>query len=670
MATVLIVDDEPDNLSVLKWVVGHGVAGCTVATAQSAEEGLALAAEQSIDCALIDVQMPGSNGLDMCRRLKAGGATTPFPITLITSHRSTPQLRAEGLDAGVMDFISRPIDNIELVAKIRAMLRIKQAEDKLRSVNAHLEELVERRTKALRQSLQASADIARAIPVGLLILTHDPSGRLMFLEGNPEAERLLKGAMDAPPNTDLVDVWPHQSAHILSQTCLDVIETGISVELTDIPCEIAGAGRTFRVTVFGIPSDRVGIAFEDVTEQKEAEEARAQLEDRLRQAQKMEAIGTLAGGIAHDFNNILAAILGYTELALGEAPDTGTIKSSLQEVMEAGYRAKDLVHQILTFSHHAEHERRPLQVRLIVKEVLKLLRASLPATIEIRPQLQAESAFVLADPTEIHQIIMNLATNAYHAMRDGGGVLEIGLSSVELDAQAIPAMPELREGRYVRLTIRDTGQGMDAATLERAFKPFFSTKEVGEGTGLGLSIVHGIVTDCGGAIQVLSEPGQGTSFHVYLPQVTATPQAKVLPERSFPGGNERVLLVDDEEPITRCGKYFLQSHGYTVTALTSSVEALDMFRLHPERFDLVVTDETMPKLTGSELAKELLAIRHDLPIVLCSGMIKDSVAEEVKKNGVREYLSKPFTSLQLGEAIRRALDVNTVSPSDSQRQTA
>ncbi|MDO8943497.1 MAG: PAS domain S-box protein, partial [Desulfobacterales bacterium] len=370
------------------------------------------------------------------------------------------------------------------------------------------------------------------------------------------------------------------------------------------------------------PSDwSKGVTFTalDITASKQAEQERLRLEDRLRQAQKMEAIGTLAGGIAHDFNNILAAIIGFTELAKIGAQGNGEATANLAEVLKASFRARDLVRQILTFSRQTETEFGPIQIQLIVKEALKLLRASLPSTIQVRQDL-ASKALVLGDPTQIHQVVMNLCTNAYHAMHARGGVLEVSLSETRIGAAPPPDLKALPQGPCVRLRVRDSGPGIDPAIIHRIFDPYFSTKEKGKGTGLGLAVVHGIVKSHRGAIQVLSRLGEGATFDVYFPMAqAAAAAAEAAPEEAVVGGRERILFVDDEPSIEFLGKHMLGSLGYEVTTCGTAIAALELFRSDPSTFDLVITDMTMPLMTGDRMALEMMRLRPDLPVIICTG---------------------------------------------------
>ncbi|MFZ5775233.1 MAG: ATP-binding protein [Thermodesulfobacteriota bacterium] len=380
---------------------------------------------------------------------------------------------------------------------------------------------------------------------------------------------------------------------------------------------------------------------------------RKRVEAELRQAQKLRAIGTLAGGIAHDFNNILSAILGYTQLALAESQAAPTCNDYLKEVFTAGLRAKDLVAQILTFSRKGEQEMRSLEIQPIIKEALKLLRASLPANIEISQDIAPQCGAVLADPTQIHQVIMNLCTNAWHAMQQQGGTLRISLA--EAPPSSLPG--GLPSGDYLRLTVEDTGCGMDAATLERIFEPYFTTKESGKGTGLGLAVTHGIVRGHGGQISVTSTVGKGSTFSVFLPlHKQLLPESQPTQEHEVQGGHERVLVVDDEPEIAELLALFLEKHGYQVTALHDSIAAWEWFHANPDGVDLVITDMAMPRLTGLDLSRRLLEKRPALPIILCTGYSEVINEASAKQHGLSAFFLKPFEELDLVSLVRRVLD--------------
>ncbi len=393
----------------------------------------------------------------------------------------------------------------------------------------------------------------------------------------------------------------------------------------------------------------------DITDRLQAAEKGGELEALLRQAQKMEALGTLAGGIAHDFNNILGAIIGYTELAQFDAGDSPSLKTKLDKILQAGNRAKNLVKQILAFSRQGEHKNKPIQANLIVKEILELLGASLPTTIEIRQDIQSD-AMIMGDPAQIHQILMNLCTNAAHAMSDKGGLLDISMVNVELDSNFVARHPGMKAGPYLQLTVNDTGHGIPPDILDRIFEPFFTTKGKNESTGLGLSVVHGIVKSYGGTIYAYSEPGKGSSFKVYFPAIETRLESGKREKKALPKGIEHVLLVDDEQMLVDVGKQLLESLGYKVTTRTNSTEALELFRSKPERFDVVITDQTMPNMTGVELAKEIMAVWSDIPVILCTGFSTRITQKSAYKMGIRGFLMKPFLLRDLAETVRKVLD--------------
>ncbi|MEW6218341.1 MAG: response regulator [Thermodesulfobacteriota bacterium] len=395
---------------------------------------------------------------------------------------------------------------------------------------------------------------------------------------------------------------------------------------------------------------------EDLSRARQLETEQAALEARLRQAQKMEAIGTLAGGIAHDFNNILSAILGYSDLARSALPQGSPIRDDVEQVVQAGQRAKDLVQQILAFSRQAEVEHKPLQIHLVVKEVLKLLRAIIPSTITLRQNIEARAGTVLADPVQIHQVLMNLCTNAYQAMRERGGILAVELSRVDLQARATRGDPELAPRPYVRLLVTDSGPGIDAAIIDRIFEPYFTTKAQGEGTGLGLAVSHGIVTNLGGTVTVANAPEGGAIFTVLLPRVEEEIGDEGRDHLGCPGGRERVLLVDDEPAVAGLEGRILEQLGYQVTVHTRSVAALAAFEAAPQRFDCLLTDQTMPGCTGLDLARQVLARRPGLPVVLCTGFSEGLDPGLVRQAGIRTVLRKPLLARELGEALRRVLD--------------
>lgn len=394
----------------------------------------------------------------------------------------------------------------------------------------------------------------------------------------------------------------------------------------------------------------------DVTQSQQEQEYRNTLQAQLIQTQKMESIGTLAGGIAHDFNNILSAILGFTELALSGVEKATPVEDDLQEVYRAGLRAKDLVQQILTFARQSEEDFKPIQVDFIIKEVLKFIRSSIPTTIEIKQNIACNS-LIMGNSTQVHQIMMNLCTNAAHAMEDEGGILQITLKDITIDRTANQKKLKLKFGNYIELTVSDTGVGIEPHLIEKIFEPYFTTKIKGEGTGLGLALVHGIVETYGGEMIVESTLGNGTVFTIYLPIAREKKDPLNYKSDELSTGQERILFVDDEAPIVNIASRMLGQLGYSVTARTSSLDALNLFKLNPSAFDLVISDVTMPKMTGDQLTQKLIEIRPDIPVILCTGYSKKFSEEAASTIGIQAFVNKPIIQENLARVVRDVLDL-------------
>lgn len=420
----------------------------------------------------------------------------------------------------------------------------------------------------------------------------------------------------------------------------DGTEFPIRVEARNVPYK----GQNVRI-----------VEFRDITENKRIEEEKANFQNKLVQGQKMEAIGTLAGGIAHDFNNILSAIIGYTELLQMKLSGSSKEFDYTQQIRMAGARAKDLVKQILTFSRQSDHEIKPVEVATIAKEISKLLRSSLPTTIEIRQNIQGNS-LVMGDPTQLHQILMNLCTNAGHAMQDKGGLLTIELNSIQVEDDLGIDNINLTPGNYVQLNVSDTGHGIPTEHLERIFDPFFTTKDRGEGTGMGLSVVHGIVESYKGAIHVDSEAGIGSTFKIFLPAIERPARQAISEVADIPKGTEHILFVDDDPVLTGMGTTQLESLGYTVSSRTNSIEALALFKNKPDNFDLVITDMTMPKMTGDQLATEIKRIKPNIPIILCTGFSLKISPDNIHKIDIDAFLLKPIIIEEMAKTVRNVLD--------------
>jgi PAS domain S-box-containing protein len=508
-----------------------------------------------------------------------------------------------------------------------------------------------RAEEAVRESRERLENIFNSVQAGILIVDRESH---VIIDANLAAVKLLGISKDKLIGhvchkyicPDEEGQCPITDKDCYEDTSERVVVTGdgtyIPVMKTVLPIVLDGREHLLE-------------SFIDISKLKETEHEKERLELQLRQAQKMEAIGTLAGGIAHDFNNILGAISGYTELALLDIEEGSVLKSELTSVLEASERAKELVKQILTFSR--QNDQRPIVMDLapVVKESLKLLRASVPRTIEIRQNIKG-SCTVLADPTQMQQVVMNLCTNAAQAMQETEDVLDIAIEPVELDETNVKDLLEITPGKYVMLRVSDTGSGIEPDVIGKIFDPFFTTKEAGKGTGMGLSVVHGIVKSSGGSITVDSKPGKGSVFKVFFPRIDQKVREETMAVEPLPSGSERILFVDDEEALVRIGQQMLERLGYKVETRTSSIEALAAFQHNPDKYDLVITDMTMPNMTGEGLGKELLRIRPDIPIIICTGFSYQMDQEKAMGMGIRALIMKPLVMKETAETIRKVLD--------------
>ncbi len=526
----------------------------------------------------------------------------------------------------------------------------------------------------LTERLNASRALTASEERYRVLLEHAPEavvvldvGTGRFVDVNPAAERLFKLTHDQLLRVGPIELSPPQQPD--GRASLDAGQAYIQAAVAgerpvfewvhrdrdggDIPCEI----RLLRLPD-AMHRQLVRGSIVDITERKQDEETRKRLESHLRQAQKLEAIGTLAGGIAHDFNNILAGILGSIQLAEGELGKHEPARPLLERATKACLRARDLVAKILTFSRRGDQQHAVHALGPVVREATGLLRASLPATIEIRTFITDEALPVLCEPVQVHQVVMNLSANAAHAMRARGGVLTIALDRFVPDAAFSAAHPEFPPApAAARLSVVDTGTGMDAVTRERIFEPFFTTKPVGEGTGLGLAVVHGIVEDHRAAITVESTPEAGTTFRIYFPLANvAAPVrgagARVVPTR---GGGQRILFVDDETDVAAVAARVLRGLGYEPTTFTRAREALAAFNRNPDGFDAVISDLTMPEMTGADLVGQMLIVRPKLPVLVMTGYMRSAEQERLRANGIRHFLEKPFTLASFAEAMRALL---------------
>lgn len=541
----------------------------------------------------------------------------------------------------------------------RSVLNVQSLDDSLLKVFA-ARAGTELERKRAQEALQESEERYRALYDQTPLMYFTVDSQLKVLSVNQFGAELLGYGVNELVGTSVLAVV-HEEDHPLFQSAVEqsLHEDNRTAQSEFRKVKNDGTVLWVRETVQTIMDPHqqkiLLLSCEDVTDRKRAEEALVRSEKQLHHTQKMEAIGTLAGGIAHDFNNILGAILGYSELAMTQVSQDERVKSYLEEVITAGIRAKELVKQILAFSRRSDQEREAVDLKVIVWEALKMIRATLPATIEIRSSLEVDPAVVFADPTQMHQVVMNLCANAEYAMRKEGGILDIALTSIEVTAKSVLEFPSLKPGTYLRLTIRDSGQGIPPEVLERIFEPFFTTKGSGEGTGLGLAVVHGAIVGHGGHISVSSVMGQGTTFTILFPRLDVVLPAHIDKTEEWPKGSGRVLFVDDEEILARWGEQLLTHLGYAVVAKTNPHEAVDLFRKQADQFDLVVTDQTMPTMSGEAFARAILEIREDIPIILCTGFSHIMSAEKAAQLGLRAFLMKPVNAAALAKTVKNVL---------------
>ena len=783
-STLLLVDDEEPNHHVFQHVIARHLPDCTLRIAWNVAEGLELAERIHPDCAVLDVFLPDGDGIELCRRLKSNPATAHFPVLLMSSAEMDAELRVVALEAGADDFLQRPCEQVDLILKLRAMLRIKRAEDELRAVNKSLAELASERSKALHEyderyrmlfdvcsDAVLAFDIEQGQALGRFIEVNEaacrrlgyaegellqlrlkdliPPDRVSGLQGRIESilkhkqiffETILLRRDETPlPVAMHARVFGRGERHTIMAVLRELsvggesaeeerfyrmlaVQTGQMIYDCDLQAgDFHWGGAVTQVTgytpeemgtftwhqlmsavhpddqkrvlnalreamdavsTYQIESrvqhrsgeyryvENIGIVLpgedgrayrllgtiKDITARVHADEDRHRAELEMQHSQRLESLGVLAGGIAHDFNNILAAIIGLTDMALQDIPKNSPTHADLKESLQAAHRAKDLVKQILMFSRQSGEERAPLYLHIIVREALKLLRATIPATIEIIDSVDVHSGAVMANTAQMHQVIMNYCTNAVQAMAGRWGRLEVRLTDMLVDERLAVAHPKLRPGPYVRLSVIDTGHGMEPQVLRRIFDPFFTTKGPGEGTGMGLAVVHGIVTNHGGIIVVESIPGKGSTFHTYLPRVNDV----VLPEEShaesMPRGTERILFADDEEVVMRFCESMLPRLGYEVTFCLDGDEALEVFQKNPTGFDLVITDQLMPRMTGDVLASEIRKIRPEIPILLFTGFSDRLTDQKIRAAGIKDVILKPVIASDLAKRIRQVLD--------------
>jgi PAS domain S-box-containing protein len=715
---ILVVEDSPTQAEQLRFILEKR--GFIVSVASDGKKALASLAMHKPDIIITDIIMPEMDGYELCRRIASDPSLADIPVIFVTTltdptdvikglqvgannfitkpydeehlvSRIDYLIANKGLRGGstfgdgvdvlvsgqsyhitadrpqILDLLLSTYES-----SYRQNRKLVEAQNQLRELNELLEETILERDAEIVERKKIGAELQNAHDelerrveertaevkqlADLLDLTHDTifvrdiGDRITYW--NRGAEETYgwgrKEALGKVPYHLLQTRFPDSPESMKASLMNKDRWEGELVQAKQDGTEIVVACRqVLRRNEHGTPLEVLEINI-DITAQKRAEA-------QLRQAQKMEALGTLTGGIAHDFNNILGAMIGFAELAKDRALKGGQQEHHLQRILEAGLRGRELVKQMLTFSRKTEQKVELLQLSGIIEEAMKLLEASIPSTVSIGVKINSESGLVLADPTQMQQVLMNLCTNAAHAMREKGGTLSVELSDFSVSPSDRNAQG-IAPGPYIRLVVRDTGPGIAPEIIGKIFDPFFTTKKPGEGTGLGLSVVHGIVEQHHGYITVESELGKGSTFAVCFPKVGEEAPTETAREDVIPTGCERVLFVDDEEALAEMGEDILASLGYDVTSRRSSVEALSLVRNDPIRFDLVITDQTMPEMTGTELTKEILAIRADMPIILCTGFSYVVDADSARAAGIKAFAMKPLTKREIARTIRNVLD--------------
>jgi PAS domain S-box-containing protein len=646
---VLVVEDSEDDAKLEMRMLRRGGFEPSYRRVQDLRSLAAAFGQERWDAVLSDFSLPGFTGVDALEVFRASGLDIPF---IFVSGTIGEETAVAAMKAGASDYVMK--QNLARLAPVLER-ELQQAVIRAQHRQAQIE---------LEHTRDRYVDLYDFAPVGYLTLSDDGEIAQLNFTGaemlGDARERLMRRRFSGFVAPEGLDRWYHhflQTLHHGRKQRLELVllRNGAQRFEAQLDCvRVAAADAAAMV--------RVAIA--DISDRKAAEADRRKFEVQLRHVQKMESIGTLAGGIAHDFNNILGAILGNVALAREELSAGHPALSSLDEIQRASLRARNLVRQILTFSRREPQELLVQPLGPIVEETHKLLRATMPARVDLEMLLPGETLHVHADATQIQQVLMNLCTNAWHALHEGAGRISIGLQPVALDEGACQRLGGLPCGPYAHLWVSDTGRGMDAATRERIFEPFFTTKPVGQGTGLGLSVVHGILSAHHGAISVESEPGQGSTFHLYFPlaEHAVTTDAAAQPEPAPQRGHgERVLYVDDDETMVVMVARLLERSGYQVSSFHDAQAAIAAVRTNPDGFDFVVTDFNMPECSGLDVAHELAGIKPGLPVVISSGYITDELRNEAREAGVRGLLEKQNTFQELSRLVGRILSQETVA---------
>lgn len=663
----MVVDDNSSNLKLLTGILTDR--GYKVRPAADGEIALAAVAERKPELILLDIKMPGMNGYEVCRRLKEDKQSKAIPVIFISALAS-PEDRIKGFEVGGVDYITKPFQHQEVMARVDTHLQLYRMQKK------H-EQLVDERTAELReayQSLQKSEAETRASEKKYRTLFESTKDAIMVMDekGFIDCNRATLDIFGCSSREQILGSHPADwspPTQTDGHSSREAAEEKNGIALKQGYCFFTwthrrASGEDFPAEVLLSPMEIDGRQviqgiIRDISDRRQAEEEKVKLETQLQHAQKVEAIGTLASGIAHDFNNILSAILGFAEFIVESNPEESKTAEDARQIIGAANRASELVKQILSFSRHTEVSKEVIQPYYLVKEAMKMLRATLPTSISMEQYIDPDCGTIMANPSAIHQVVVNLCTNARQAMSDDKGVLRMEIKRKEVSAAEIPMNQNALPGCYLMLTVSDSGCGIGKEALNRIFEPYFTTKEKGEGTGLGLAVVHGIVQGCNGFIRVSSEVDRGTRVSVYFPTYETAADELVAkdisPRKEKTKIQARIMLVDDEPLLVHINKRRLEEKGYQVKPFTSSRKALEAFRKQPDSFDLLITDQTMPKFTGEELAKAILEIRPSLPIILCTGHSDIVPKERAESMGITKYVLKPLHEDELLQSVEELL---------------
>jgi signal transduction histidine kinase len=644
---ILLVEDNPGDADLIREMLPSSEdSDFRVHRVARLADAVSYLREKQTDLALLDLDLPDCSGIDTVRQARK--AAPKLPIVVLTGNHDEGMGIAAVQD-GAQDFLVKgQTHHSHLSRVIRYAVQRHCAEEKMRESE-----------RLLRSTLDALSAHIAIIDASGQILAVNKAWREFTCTNNGHVLRCDKDTnyFDACRAIEYVNTQDALCAKVFSNGIRSVLEGQKDLFELEYPMQTTEGRLWFhcRVTPFpGKRDRRVVVAHDNVTERKQAEDEQRRLSTQLRHAYKMEAIGTLAGGIAHDFNNILSSVLGYVELSLMDTQKNSQLENNLQEVYRAGMRAKELVQQILTFARKDKSHIQPTQISTIAKEASKLIRSIIPASIDVQLKLES-TAFVMAEPTQMHQIFMNLFTNAAQAMESSGGKMTVTITEATLDRSFNSMHAVFKPGNYIKITVADTGIGIAQHELEKIFDPYFTTKGGGEGTGLGLSVVHGIIQSHGGEIAIESKQNRGTTVTIYLPLSVKKTTADIQITQQLPKGSERILFVDDELPITNLSRQRLSMLGYRVTAVSSSREALLRLSASPDEFDLIITDMTMPNISGDQLAIEAKKIKPHIPIILCTGYSKKISKKRANAIGINAFLMKPVALCDMAETIRKVL---------------